>query len=206
MENKGITNVDVVVYALALLGGAEKTVYSEDIAVKCYELSRSRFSWQLACYHEKGWPDKYIVKTALEDAKKIKNGGLVEGRYALETTKDGWRITPRGADWLKESKSRIEKELGTAASIIPKKKKEDFERTMSALVKHPLYRKYLDNASVQGSTIYELTDMLGCSPDAPIEMIRNKLRRLRTMAELMDKKNIIAFLEMFYSEFPQLEL
>ena len=201
-----ITNVDVVVYALAILGGAEKPVYSEDIAVKCYELAPSRFSWQFPRYREKGWPDKYIVKTALEDAKKSKNGGLVEGSYALEITRDGWRLTPRGANWFKESKSRIEKEIGIAGSNIPKRAKEEIERSMQAVAKHPLYKKYLENGSLEGSTIYELTDMLNCSPDAPIELITRKFQRLRSMAELMDKKDVIVFLELFYATFPQLGL
>lgn len=70
MKTNEISNVDVAVYILATLGGAEKTVYSEHIAAKCYEVAPGRFSWRLPDYREKGWPDKYIVKTALEDAKK----------------------------------------------------------------------------------------------------------------------------------------
>src|SRR5687767_12516037 len=98
-RNEDITNVDIVVYALAILRGAERTVHSEDIAAKCYELAPSRFSWRLAAYRDKGWPDKYIVKTALEDAKK-EHSALVEGAYTLDTAKDGWRLTPKGASWF----------------------------------------------------------------------------------------------------------
>ena len=76
-----VSNVDIVVYVLGLLGGAEKTVYSEEVAAKCYEVAPTRFSWRLPAYRAKGWPDKYVVKTALEDAKKDKYGALVDGGY-----------------------------------------------------------------------------------------------------------------------------
>lgn len=102
-----ISKVDMVVYALAVLGGAHSTIHSEDIAAKCYELAPSRFSWGMEKYKSRGWPDKYIVKTALEDAKKDKYGALAEGTYALELSKDGWRLTPKGAKWLKRNLKRM---------------------------------------------------------------------------------------------------
>jgi len=115
-RNSAITNLDIAVYALAKLNGAEKKVKSEDIAAKCYELSPSRFSWRLALYREKGWPDKYIVKTALEDTKKEKNGGLVEGSYSLDLSKDGWQLTLAGAAWFRSNTKRIEKGLKLTTS------------------------------------------------------------------------------------------
>jgi hypothetical protein len=199
--NKGISNVDVVVYVLAILGGAERTVYSEDIAAKSYDLAPGRFSWKLSCYKEKGWPDKYVAKTALEDAKKGEYGALVEGSYALEIARDGWRLTPAGAVWFKQSRGRIEKELGAEGSIVPKK---DIERFMKVLGKQPLYKKYLQSKSLNNSTIYELADMLNCSPDAPKDVITRKFRRLLSMAELANRKDIVVFLEACYTAFPQL--
>ena len=112
-----ITKVDVVVYALASLGGVHSTVHTEDIAAKCYKLAPSRFSWSLEKYRSCGWPDKYIVKTALEDAKKDKYGSLVEGAYALELAKDGWWLTPEGAVWMKRSQKRIERSLGNLSNL-----------------------------------------------------------------------------------------
>jgi len=53
---ESLTNVDIVVYVTAVLGGAEKKVYSEVIAAKCFELDPARFSWRLPDYRK--WPDK----------------------------------------------------------------------------------------------------------------------------------------------------
>ena len=74
-SNKPVTNVEVVVLALGRLGGTTKKVFSEEIAVEAHGLAAGRFSWRLEQYRERGWPDKYIVKTALEDAQLIPSEG-----------------------------------------------------------------------------------------------------------------------------------
>jgi hypothetical protein len=121
-RDSAITNVDIAVYALAILRGANRRVKSEDIAAKCYALCPARFSWRLIIYRDKGWPDKYIVKTALEDAKKEKNGGLVDGSYSLDLSKDGWQLTPPGAVWFRTNTKRIEKVLkpDTTGTVLSK--------------------------------------------------------------------------------------
>ncbi len=198
---KGITKVDVVVYVVAGLGGAEKSVYSEDVAAKCYELAPNQFSWKLPQYQRKGWPDKYIVKTALEDAKKSEYGALVEGNYALEIAKDGWRLTPAGARWFNESRGRIEKELGAEQPSLPNR---DAKKFLNSIAREPLLKKFLSSGSIRGSSFYELTDMLSCSPDAPVDVIRKKFRRLKSIAELANGKEVIAFLDACEAAFPQL--
>ena len=195
------TNVDIVVYALATLGGAERTVYSEDIAAKCYELAPSHFSWRLPACREKGWPDKYIVKTALEDAKKEEYDARVEGSYALETAKDGWHLTPRGVKWLRQNQEKIEKELGLERPAIPKK---DVERFMKQLRAQPLFKRFLKTKTLVGSTRYDFTDMLTCSPDAPRDVIIMKFQRLRAMAELVKNTEVTEFLSACASAFPVL--
>ena len=201
--NETLTNVDVVVYALAILGGADKTVYSEEIAAKCYELAPEKFSWQLQKYKEKKWPDKYIVKTALEDAKKKKLGGLVEGRYALEKTRDGWRITIQGMKWFKESQQRIEHVLGSMRAI-SKKDKSEYDRIMQHIAKHKLYKIFSSGQSLTSCTIYQFADMLGCSPDAPIDIIQAKFNRLLSIAQVIDNTSMLMFLNTFCSIFRQL--
>ena len=101
-----VTNVDVVLWALAQAGGATRKVPSEEIAAEAHSIAPDRFSWQLPKYRVRGWPDKYIVKTALEDAKKKENGGLVTGDYANDLAKDGWTLTSRGARWIIDNAER----------------------------------------------------------------------------------------------------
>jgi hypothetical protein len=194
-----ISNVDVAVYVLSTLGGAERTVYSEHIAARCHELARARFSWRLPEYREKGWPDKYIVKTALEDAKKNEYGGLVDGAYALDVARDGWRLTTKGAMWFKENGERVEKQLGlgTQHSSVPKRDAQRFLRQMHAQLVYQAYRK----GGLDDITRFAFTDMLNCSPDASEDVVISKFKRLRATAELVGDSEIVAFLDACKSKF-----
>ena len=187
-----VTNVEVAVYALGALGGAEKAVFSEDVAAKCYELMPSSFCWRLEQYRNRGWPDKYVVKTALEDAKKLDQGALVGGSYALDQARDGWRITEKGAKWLRENQERIEKALHLKHSSIPKR---DAERFVRQIRDQFLFKEFQGNKEIGAGEKYQFTDMLSCSPDAPVEVIERKFQRMCATAELVQDQGIIQFLE-----------
>jgi hypothetical protein len=49
-SSKELSNIDVVVYAIFRLGGIEKKIHTEDIAMECFKLSKERFSWTLPEY------------------------------------------------------------------------------------------------------------------------------------------------------------
>ena len=75
-----ISNVDIAVYALYLLGGVGRKVHLEEIAVKCHKMAAGRFAFELSRYNEH--PDKHAVFCALADARKPQIGGLIEGKLA----------------------------------------------------------------------------------------------------------------------------
>ena len=82
---------EVVVLAVADLGGGQRSVDTEDVAIRCHELAPTLFSWRK-------YPQQVnleIVRVSLSDAKKQKNGQLLSG-----SGRDGWRLTRRGLDWL----------------------------------------------------------------------------------------------------------
>lgn len=82
---------EVVVLAVAELGGAERSIDTEDVAIRCHELAPTLFSWRK-------YPQQVnleIVRVSLSDAKKQKNGHLLSG-----SGREGWRLTRRGLDWL----------------------------------------------------------------------------------------------------------
>ena len=154
-SDSAVTNVDIVVYVLATLGGAERTLYSEEIAARSHEVAPARFSWRLKIYQN--WPDKYVVKTALEDAKKAEYGALVEGSYALDVAKDGWRLTAAGVKWARENSARVEGTLAIKSTPLPKREAERFRRGIRG---QRLFREFLKSRSVQKAAIYLFTDLL----------------------------------------------
>jgi len=202
-STKAITNVDVVVVALARTGGAAKKVFSEVVAAEAYRLDPNRFGWQLQEYRAKGWPDKYIIKTALEDAKKLEYGALVQGRYANDTTKDGWTLTAPGAEWVAEHATRVAEQLRDARTRtgdrLPDRERARF---LKQLKNQALFKRYRAG-HLTSATPYEFTDMLSCSPDAPPDVIGAKFDRLRRLAYLTNDPDAIAFLaecaQQFYS-------
>ena len=193
------SNVDIVVYALASLGGAGKTVYSEEVAATCFQLAPSQFSWRLPQYRK--WPDKYIVKTALEDAKKKANGSLVTGTYALDTSKDGWRLTPQGARWITDNRDRIEKQLNQTRLVIPK---IEADRMKKKLRSDSCFVVFQTKRSLDGVSPYAFTDMLGCSPDASNDIIRQRFDHLLASAELAGDEELSLFLKACANRFSDL--
>jgi hypothetical protein len=83
---------EVAVLAVYLLGGATRSIDTEDAAVKCHELAARLFSWQ----KHKEQINLELVRVSLSDAKKTKNGGLLSG-----SGREGWRLSSRGLDWIR---------------------------------------------------------------------------------------------------------
>lgn len=92
----------VVALALADLGGAERWVDTEDIAVRARELAPEAFSWRK--YPEQ--IDLDGVRVALHDAAKERYGHLVEG-----SVRSGWSLTPAGAQWVKRKGASVRRTL-----------------------------------------------------------------------------------------------
>lgn len=84
----------VVTAALHQLGGGSRAVDTEDVAVRSFELAPQLFCWQKYPQHI----NLELVRVALSDAKKPKNGGLTSG-----SGRAGWRLTQRGLAWAQQS-------------------------------------------------------------------------------------------------------
>ena len=193
MRIRSLTNIDIVLYALFRLGGAEHKVHTEHIAVECFKLSKERFSWRLPEYRDLA--DKELVRVALMDAAKNKYGRLAVGRSGIESVSkelDGWSLTPSGAKWVVKQKDRIESIL----KVTPHESNRiDAVRFKRKLMEEPCYQKFLRNGSMREVTQYEFTDMIGCSPDARPETIRKSFSRLRSRAEITGDLTILAFID-----------
>lgn len=86
------SHTEVVALAVFELGGAEKSVDTEDIAIKANDLAPGRFCWQK-------YPDRInleAVRKRLSDAKKPEHGSYVTG-----SPKKGWSLTHSGLKWAK---------------------------------------------------------------------------------------------------------
>ena len=101
-----VTQIDIVVLAVYLLGGAGEPIDTERIAVRCHVLAPGTFAWRL-------FPDQInleLVRVVLSNAKKKPSGILLQG-----SGRDGWRLTANGLRWCQEHLSLI-KEMGITVS------------------------------------------------------------------------------------------
>jgi hypothetical protein len=82
--------------AVGCLGGMRKKVYTEEIIVKALEWNPKEFSWSLEKYRK--FPDKEAARGPLFNARD--DFKLVTGAYSRDLTKDGWRLTKKGFQFL----------------------------------------------------------------------------------------------------------
>src|SRR5436190_9834757 len=90
--SKTLTNHEVVLLAVYLLGGETSPIETEDIAVKVNELAPGAFTW-------KKYPDQInleIVRVVLSNLRRSEDGNLLIGKG-----KDGWMLTERGLQFAK---------------------------------------------------------------------------------------------------------
>jgi hypothetical protein len=86
------SQAEVVTLAVYLLGGAQRAIDTEDIAVEAHKLTPGRFSWRK-------YPDQInleLIRVYLSDAKLKHNMLLGSGKI-------GWRLTQLGLKWCEES-------------------------------------------------------------------------------------------------------
>lgn len=202
--SEGLSNVDVVLYALYILGGSAKKIHTEKIAVQAYTFSEERFSWILPEFRKLKYPDKTTVRYALESAKKLR---LVQGRAGRDkggSKSEGWQFTPVGIEWFLKNEKKINGKLKIEkpiSSVIPKHEAERFVRKIQS---EALFQSYYASKSLENASVYNFTDMLSCSPDASKEVIRQKFDIMKSTASTINNEVIKAFLKQCEEKFKDL--
>ena len=190
------TNLEIAVYALYLLGGATNSQHVEDIALKCFELAPTVFSWTR--YPE--YPDKAIVRFALEDAHKKKYGALVDGGGGRKRgqdkntdrgpSKDGWILTDDGVDWVRANGSRF----GDAGKIT-KDHRQQSRRILKKVREHSAFKKFVEDEQVFSPLIGDLADLLHCRVDSDPGVWHKRFEDLRRHARECQQQDILDFIE-----------
>jgi len=154
--------------SLLELGGATKSVDTEDLAIKAHELLPSAFAW-------KKYPEQVnleLVRVNLSNFKKPSHGTLVRG-----SGREGWRFTEEGirqAVLLKKSLvgSELGVGLGSAGSVDTVRHSRELKRLMTSQV----YRDWVAGSDVSDAGI---TDLLKMNHYTPASIVEIKLVRLR---------------------------
>lgn len=193
-----VANRELVVYALALMGGETKRIHTEDIAVKCHEFFPESFSWTK--YSE--YPDKDIVRVALTDARKSQHGGFVDGRSGQklghssktrrEPALDGWMLTKEGIDWVKKNTTRLEKLVGSGAI---KEHRQKVLQQLRKIRQHPLFERYRDNTDRFSASIGEVADLVRCRVDAESSVWMKRFDSIKRKAQIAEQVDVADFID-----------
>ncbi len=174
-----LSNIEVAVYALYLLGGWRERVHTEDIALKCFELAPSKFSW----IKYPKYPDNHTTYLSLGDAKKPKYGALVKGESERKRESQrigGWKLTPYGVEWIENNKARIEDALG---KHIVTGDRLDTDRKLRELRISTAFRKFLKSGENADISHAEFAESLVCTVNTSLEILNDRLEQLLSIAE-----------------------
>lgn len=190
-KNSTLSNIDIVVYALFILGGWRTRIHTEDIAIKCFELAPSKFSW----VKYKQYPDLMTVWYALGDAEKTRYGGLVIGESERKKTKDklgGWRLSSNGVSWIEQHKKRIELSLEVAAS--PSNRLQE-DRRLKALMSSLAFKKYLGKGAQTEISYTEFVESIFCTVNTERRIVLERLEQLSSIAVVLRQAAVNEYLE-----------
>lgn len=163
-----LTNYQVAAFALWAAGGATRRVDTEDVAVVCWRYAPSRFSWKK--YPD--YPDKEVVRFALADAKKSKNGAIVAGDAT-----EGWRLTPMGIRWVKNNDTWL-REFETRPGRSRLSAEDD--ASLRKVRSHSLFEAW--GRGETRPSRYDIADVADVTADAPLKTVVDRLSELENLA------------------------
>jgi len=196
MNQKELSVKEIALFSLYLLGGWKKRIHTEDIALKCFKLAPTKFSWT----KYPRYPDLAPARFALEGAKKESSGALVEGESEKKkntTNIGGWRLTKVGVKWIKENLERIELTLGKHKQI---GSRLEISRNIKALTSSKAFNKFLNNTQ-ETITFPEFCESLICTVNTDKKVLNERIEQIRASSEKLNRNDINSFLDLCCKSF-----
>ena len=182
-------NQDVFVWALYLLGGADKDVDVEDIYLKCFELAPARLGWRT---HPE-IPDYKKTSKALQSIEATTHVGLLHRPHKYSR-----RLTLEGIKWVEAYRAILEKNYSKAL-VQASKATNQHERKRHELKKSDAWAKFLvDPATVE---ISDAAAALQCSAASPMSIWSGRVNDLRRTGDLLSDESILDFADFIESQF-----
>ncbi|MFH1624487.1 MAG: hypothetical protein ABID54_04940 [Pseudomonadota bacterium] len=195
-----LSDKDIAIYALHLLGGWQKRVHTEDVALKCYELAPSKFSW--VKYPQ--YPDSTPARFALEAAKKQEYGALVKGESERKRTSKnigGWMLTANGIEWVKANKGRIEEYLGKQ---VPTGDRLAADRKLRELIESAAFKNFRDRGEQAEISHADFAESLVCTINTTVEVLNDRLEQLYSIAEELKREDVKSYINFCRKRFASL--
>lgn len=174
-------NQDVFIWALYLLGGADKDVDVEEIYVKCFELAPARLGWRT----KPEIPDYKKTSKALQSVEATTHIGLIHRPH-----KYARRLTPDGINWIKSFENQLTQTY-SGKPVAASASHNQYER-VRRLIKDSI----VWDSFINGKTEFYLPDVasaLRCSPTSPQTTWDARINELNRASQVFGDEQLKEF-------------
>jgi len=172
------SNQSLFTWCLYLLGGAERRVDIEEIYVKCFEISPSRFSWRT----RRDLPDAKKLSKALVDAE-LKTDFIV--KFDVHTR----GLSAAGLSWIDRNIAKLQQLYG--GGLVPPGKSNTHRKLAQNLRGHPVWKDF--QSGDREASIFSLADALHCSPGSPNLVWKSRFEEILIASNVLDDSELEAF-------------
>ena len=177
-------NQDVFIWALFLLGGADKDVDVEDIYLKCFELAPARFGWRT----KPDIPDYKKISKALQSVEAKTHAGLVQ-----KSNEYLRRLSVAGVKWVETWKPILEASY-SGAPVPADKVHNQYEMLRSNVTGSHVWKRF--NVGDFTLDIADVAAALGTSPASPKATWDSRINSLLRASDVLQDPKLKEFAEL----------
>ena len=166
-------NQDVFVWAMYLLGGADRDVDVEEIFLKCFELAPARLGWRT----RPDLPDYKKISKALQSIEAKTHVGLL-----LKVNEYTRRLTFAGARWIETYKTILEKNY-SHAPVSASANNNKYEHQRQQIMSDPVWLIFKTNP--ESMTAVDIAPALNCMPASSDTTWKSRINDVRRAADVL---------------------
>jgi len=182
-------NQDVFVWALYLLGGADRDVDVEEIYLRCFDLAPARLGWRT----HPDLPDYKKAAKALQSVEASTHIGLVHKPHKFSR-----RLTLAGVHWVELYKEILEENY-SRLPVMASKSKNNYERLRQEILKSRAWQIFKVEQEVHD--IADAAAALQCSPASPQSTWQSRVNSLKRASDVLKDKELMEFAELLDNKF-----
>jgi hypothetical protein len=181
-------NSDVFVWALFLLGGADKTIEVEEVCLKCFEIAPARFGWRT---HPE-LPEGVKGLKALSVAENKSHQGLI-----YRPSKFTCRLTPEGVKWVETYRNILERIY--AQTVVQASKSTNlYERKRHEIKKSGVWNVYIQEPETLD--VVDFASVLQCSAASSQTTWTSRVNELKRAADVLNDEELMNFAKLVESK------
>lgn len=182
--SEAANNQDALVYALYLLGGADRDIDVEDMFLKCHELAPARLSWRT----RPDLPDYKKVSKALQSVEASTHKGLFHhtNQYARRLTLDGVR-------WV-ETYLEILKKVYLAKPVEASRNTNMHERKRQEIKNSQIWKTFKSDPT--SLTKEDFASVLQCSAASSETTWKSRVQDVKRASDVLQDEELMSFAQL----------